>query len=401
MVKEATTLGGAGYNVTVLGVHNHGPSVAIDSGLLAGAPFRVEALDLLPGHGVASFHRRLKQRLWRDVAERWGWKTIHAVGPATALLAHARRFPADLTIVHNEIAHWAGLRLLAAGRKVAADFEDWHSEDLLPADRAGRPLPLLRRIENDLLHSARYTSTTSAALADALHSRYGGKRPVVITNSFPLQRDPRTLRPAPTAGVRYVWFSQTIGPGRGLEPFLTAWSRTIQKSRLTLLGECRADFRAQLLTLVPAAKRAQVEFLPSVPPGQLPSEIAHHDVGLALEDSAIVNRDLTITNKILQYLNAGLAVAASDTAGQREVLARSPQVGVLIRLDDPIATAQALDDLAANRNRLRSRQLTARQLAEEVYCWEREEPRLLALVKTALGQSGTHLPDNRKTGSRA
>src|SRR5690606_12231108 len=108
--------------------------------------------------------RRARVRLARDLASRGGPATIHALGPAAALLRAARARPADLTIVHNEIAHWAGLRLLDAGRRVAADIEDWHSEDLLPADRVGRPLDLLRRTERDLLHRAAYVTTTSESL---------------------------------------------------------------------------------------------------------------------------------------------------------------------------------------------------------------------------------------------
>jgi len=46
--------------------------------------------------------------------------------------------------------------------------------------------------------------------------------------------------------------------------------------------------------------------------------IAEHDIGFAGETPSIRSRDLTATNKILQYLLAGLAVVASDTAGQRE-----------------------------------------------------------------------------------
>ena len=384
VVKEANTLSLAGHAVTVLRVRNHSPSDAVDATLLADAPFRSEAIDLLPGHGPASFGRRLAQRLWRDAAAHLGWKTIHALGPASALLARARTVQADLTIVHNEISLWVGTHLLAQGRRVAADIEDWHSEDLLPEHRIGRPLELLRRIEKDLLRSCAYTSTTSEALADALHARYGGKRPHVITNSFPLQPNPRPSRRADPAEPSFFWFSQTLGPGRGLESFVAAWTLTKHPSKLVLLGEDRSSYRTTLCDLVPAARRSKIEFLPLVAPEKLPAEIARHDVGLALEDRSIVSRDLTITNKILQYLNAGLAVVASDTAGQREVLALSPEAGVIVDLTDPAGTAKTLDRLLADRAALAARQAAARRLAEDVYCWEREAPRLLALVETAL-----------------
>ena len=173
-LKEAETLGRAGYDVTVLAVRNHAASEITDRDLLQGAPFRHESVDLLPGFAtgrVTVFQRRLLLWAARRAAAKTGLATIRALGPAGALLRRARRLPADLTIVHNEVPHWVGTRLLDDGRRVAADFEDWHSEDLLPAQRAQRPLGLLRRVEQTLLTQAVHTTTTSHALAAALHGQ--------------------------------------------------------------------------------------------------------------------------------------------------------------------------------------------------------------------------------------
>ena len=380
VVKEATTLGRAGYDVTVLGLRHHRPSIEQDRALLAAAPFTHHQIDLLVG--PAAWLRRASIRLARERARRGGPASIHALGPAAALLRAARRHPADLTIVHNEVPHWVGVRLLGDGRRIAADIEDWHSEDLLPADRAHRPLDLLCTTERTLLHRALYTTTTSHALADALHGRYGGHRPHVLANAFPLQPDPR--RGPPGHPPAFFWFSPTLGPGRGLESFFAAWQLTRRPSRVVLLGEARGDYARHLLASLPAGRRAAVSFLPLVAPADLPSLIARHDLGLALEEPSILNRDLTITNKILQYLNAGLAVVASDTAGQREVLARAPAAGVIVQTAAPSRFAAALDALLADPAALQERQRAARRLAEETYCWEREAPRLLALVEHAL-----------------
>lgn len=376
VLKEATTLGLAGHDVRVLNVRNHAPSVAIDAGLQRDAPFRVESLD-----GLAR-SARLRGRLAREAVRRLGWQSPEALGPCSALLRRARAANADLTIVHNEVAHVIGTQLVADGRRVAADLEDWHSEDLLPADRAHRPLRLIRETEAFLLRHAVHTTTTSHALAAALHQRHGGRRPHVITNSFPLQPCPVAHGPGETPA--FFWFSQTIGPGRGLESFLAAWSRTVLPSRVVLLGDVRPEYRAALQQLLPADRRAALAFLPPVTPAELPALIARHHVGLALEDAVIRNRDLTITNKILQYLNAGLALVASDTAGQREVLAHAPDAGVIVDAAQTDAFAAQLDALLRDQDALVLRQRAARSLAKAVYCWERETPRLLALVDAAL-----------------
>ena len=387
VVKEADTLGRAGHNVTVLAVRNHAPSEIFDAELLRDAPYRRVTVDTIPsgaGFSASALFHRLTQSLARRATQTLGWQTPRTLGPVNALLRRARTLPADLTIVHNEVSHHVGLRLLAEGRRIAADIEDWHSEDLLPSDRLARPLRLIRGIEHGLLHRAVHTTTTSPALADALHARYRGTRPHVIANSFPLQ-PPAPARSATGGPPSFFWFSQTLGPGRGLEPFLAAWARTRHPSRLVLLGETRSGFDAAVLARLPAAFRSRVTFLPLVSPAELPALIARHDIGLALEHAFIVSRNLTITNKILQYLNAGLAVVASDTAGQRAVLTHSPAAGVIVETHATTAFAAILDTLLADRAALAARQHAARRLAETVYCWEREAPRLLSLVDAALG----------------
>lgn len=382
--KEAAALGSAGYDVTVLTPRNHAPSEPFDVALSAGAPFRRLPLDFVPGFGTSPwriFLRLLRHRLTREAARRFPWKSLHALGPVSPLLAAARAHPADLTIVHNEVPHEIGVRLLSAGRRVAADLEDWHSEDLLPEARRHRPIQLLQANERALLHRAAYVSTTSEVLADTLQARYGGRRPAVITNSFPLGpvSSPPSGRPP-----RLLWFSQTIGPGRGLEAFVAAWSLTRSPSELTLLGEDSSGFAAGLRRGISDSHQSRLHLAPLVAPVALSGFIAQHDIGLALEHSDPASRDLTITNKILQYLNAGLVVVATPTAGQREVLARSPQAGIFLDLAAPADQNAARLDALFIEPALATRQRAARHLAESVYCWEREAPRLVALVTAAL-----------------
>ncbi len=379
-LKEAGALGTAGHDVTLLTVSESPELDALELTLTAGAPFKHESVGRNLGR-LTRLQQRVATRLAVQ-ATAAGFECLRALGPVAALRERARAFAADLTIVHNEIPHWIGVDLLARGRRVAADFEDWHSEDLLPADRRGRPLGRMRELERTLLQQATYVSTTSQALSSALVERYGGRPPIVVTNSFPLQPDPRT--PTTPASPAFFWFSQTIGPGRGLEEFLAAWQRTTQPSRVVLLGQIRGAFAEELLNRLPDTLRPRLEFLPLVAPAELPGVIARHDIGLALEQAAIRNRDLTITNKILQYLNAGLAVVASETRGQREVMARAPQAGIVVDLAETTALTVALDNLLKDPARLAAMGRAARQAAVDHYCWEKEAPKLVAHVAAVL-----------------
>jgi glycosyltransferase involved in cell wall biosynthesis len=387
VLKEATTLGAAGFDVTVMSISVQERFERLDRELMRSLPFRRVTLDYAASNSAARFADFIQRgSTWaaRRLCSGLGIETAQALGPASALLRLARSFPADLTIVHTEIPTWAAEHLIGSGRRVAVDVEDWYSEDLLDADRKGRPLKLLRHAEEFALNRAVYSSATSQSMADALVAAYHCPPPVVIRNSFPLQARSRLDAPEVSPVPRFIWFSQTIGPGRGLELFLAAWARTTQPSNVFLLGDERPGYREKLLGRLPAARRGDLHFIRPVTPEELPSKLAEFDIGLALEPHRPVNRNLAITNKILQYLNAGLAVVATDTAGQKEVMDAAPDCGLLIAAHETTEYAARLDSLLGDRDRLRTAQLAARAAAEREFCWEKETPRLLAAVEQAL-----------------
>jgi len=237
-------------------------------------------------------------------------------------------------------------------------------------------------MEKTLLNESAYCSTTSGALADALHAACGGTKPSVITNSFPIE--PVTVSREIGRIPSLLWFSQTVGPGRGLETFIQSWDQTSAPSRLVLLGETNAQYHSHLLSLISYKDKSSVVFIPPCTPGDLPTQIARYDIGLALEEPTPPNRNLTITNKILQYLNAGLAVVATNTAGHREVFSHGPGAGITGDIEDTANFAAHLDKLLVDRAGLSERKAAARRLAESKYCWEREAPRLQQLVEKAL-----------------
>jgi glycosyltransferase involved in cell wall biosynthesis len=387
VVKEATTLGAAGYDVTVMSISVQARFERKDRELMRGLPFKRVTIDYAADNWrarTADFVQRAATWGARRLCSEFELETAQTLGPAAALLGFARSFPADLTIVHTEIPIWAAQHLIRDGRKVAVDVEDWYSEDLLFADRQSRPIQLLRKAEAFALQHAAYSSATAQSMADALAGAYRCPAPLVLRNSFPLQLHSRADTPPREGPPRFIWFSQTIGPGRGLELFFAAWAKTTHPSQVYLLGDERPDYREKLLGRLPPARRGDVHFIPLVTPEQLPNKLAEFDIGLALEPRWPLNRNITITNKILQYLNAGLAVVATDTAGQQEVMRAAPDSGLLITAHETTEYAERLDALLGDRARLRATQLAARAAAVREFCWEQETPRLLAAVARAL-----------------
>lgn len=376
--KEANTLAAAGYDVTILTVWTSAGKRESDKAFLHHPAVKYKAgLNLIPGE-ISSWRRfyfRVRGRLEREAHRLFNTNTPWALGPAPGrMTALALREKADLYIGHTEFGVIVGNRLLERHCRVAFDIEDWYSRDYLGAFR---PVALLEMEERKALAHGIYSTFPSLAMATAMKEAFkGSKKTEVIYNGFPLAENPGF---AAGANSSLVWFSQTIGPGRGLETLLEALKLTRTPLELHLVGECVEGFDKQLESSFPRKKGHQLFIHAAVEHAHLPVIIARHRIGLAIEKSQPQSRNKTITNKILQYLQAGVQVLATATDGQQEVAAFFPGVRV-VPTDDPAAWAAGIESLLCSEP---DREATRRSF-EERFSWEAQEKKLLDLVENAL-----------------
>jgi glycosyltransferase involved in cell wall biosynthesis len=393
--KEAAALAGAGFDVEILGAWTNAALAERDQELLRCCRFVfTPVVDFAMPTPAAKLRRqalRIQNKAGQWAYRSCGFASRWQLGSAyPALRRAAVRRPADLYIAHSEPALAVAADLHRHGRRVAVDMEDWFSEDLLPAARRNRPLGLIRRLEAELVTQGAFASCASRAMSRALAQEFGCRPPAVIYNAFAwaerraldgLRKD-RADRRCPSIH----WFSQTIGPGRGLEDLLAALSQVTHPAEIHLRGNPVAGFEIWLADRTPEAWRGRIFVHGIVPNQELLSRIAEHDIGFAGEMKFCRNRDLTVTNKLLQYLLAGLAVVASDTAGQREVAAQAGEAVLLYPSGEPGALASQLNAFLESPERLSRAKAAALAAAEQIFCWERQEPVLLEGVSRALGQ---------------
>ncbi len=391
-IKEAEALARAGHDVTVFGVWFDSRHAERDEALVADRAWRfhpvVDGRPNSAAHRRRWFRFRLQHRLAKSLYTRTGIMLPDSLGYAVGrIAAHALRHPADLSIFHSEGGLWVADRLRRRGRRVGMDFEDWFSRDLIPEVRRGRPIVEIAALEQALLRHAAYTVTTSHALATALAEVGGAPKPAVIYNSFPLA-DATVAATGrdrvDSSRVSLHWFSLVLGAGRGLETLAAALHEVPAGIELHLRGDGPADYQTQLRSLLPERHRAHVYFHPTVPNTELPARIAQHDIGLALEPRTPPNKNLTVSNKMFQYLNAGLAVVASDTAGQREVLAQAPAAGAIFPADNPQSLGNVLRHYVEEPAILAKTRRAARLAADERFSHEHQEHRYAELVAAAL-----------------
>lgn len=406
VVKEADALAAAGFDVHVLGGAYIGELKRRDMDLAAGRRWKYRAAYDLAENAVARLLLKAQRRCglfwWSKLGMANAWQIFYGTGNIRRAVA---KLDADLTIVHWEAALPGVMAQLRRGRPVGVDMEDWFSEDLLPSARSSRPIDLLASFEKQLLTEGVHSTCTSAAMADALVARYGCRRPVVIRNVFPAnEREamdgewkdraglpnlcPRNLPEAPRpadAPVSIHWYSQTIGPGRGLEELFEASRNLSGEFEIHLRGDC-VKYSAWLESIIDNRLRQRVHLHPLVHNNELLSRIAEHDIGFAGEKSAPPSRDLTITNKFFQYLQGGLAVVASATSGQKEGAREAEGAVSLYPPGDVDSLRESLQQLIDNRPKLDAMRAAAWEAGARL-CWENEAPKLVEAVERCFGRA--------------
>jgi glycosyltransferase involved in cell wall biosynthesis len=390
VLKEAITLGDAGYNVEVIGGWFDETLKARDQELLSRLNVNfTPAVDFVEKNGPLRLISRVRRKVGEIAHVAGGLENEAQLGIfVPALRRAASNSAANLLIAHSEPAMAA---VTTAARKrerrrVGVDMEDWFSEDGTAEAKRLRPVRLLRSLERSLLTRGAHTSSPSHSMSEALAREFDCNAPTVIYNAFEWS-DRRVLdgqvkdRRNPRLPSIH-WYSQTIGMGRGLEDLFAALPHLRYEAEIHLRGNPTTDFN-KAMSEVPRSWRDRIFIHALVKNDELLSRIAEHDIGFAGEMKHCRSRDLTVTNKILHYLLAGLAVVASDTAGQREISERAPEAVLIYASGDSHALANHLNLLLSFPERLQAAKASALSAAQQTFCWERQAPLLLRSIETA------------------
>jgi glycosyltransferase involved in cell wall biosynthesis len=394
MLKAADALVEDGYEVRVIATRHEPWATETDADVGSRRSWKAEVIDYRRAASGATYW-------WTGARYRSARALAGACGPARIPLAVVSR---AFSRVHTELVRaiaadpgdliyggtTGALAAIAeaagrSGTPYAVDLEDFHSGE---TSGPGAPLvdALAARIERAVLAGAAFVTTSSEAIASAYAER-DGVRSTVIENTFALPpRAPDVSRIDPER-LRVYWFSQTIGPGRGLEDAILALGRAGVAAHLALRGRPQPGYLDALTVLAAAhAPRVDVVHLPPAPPDAMVDCARGYDVGLALEQMTPLNRQLCLTNKAFTYILAGMAVAITDTPGQHALGADLGRAAALVPAGDVAALAAAFARWAGDPAELDCAKRTAWTAATRRWHWEHplERGKLLALVREAL-----------------
>lgn len=389
VLKEAQTLQAAGHEVTVFALHT--PGVTIEREVLA--------------DGVKVV-RVARSPLWK-LRKRKG----AAAGGAGAAIAPngpiGRMSPTRqvLRIAARLWTHFGLFRRMATHR---ADVVHAHDVNTLPTAWLAARLTgarivydaheistsregytsfrnLVGSVERFLMPRVDGLITTTDARAKFFARAYGIPRPLVLQNRprFSIAAPSRRIREE--LGLKAAWpivlYQGGLQQGRGLERLVRA-AAAVEEAYFVLIGGGR--LAPELIRLAADLKLGErVFFIPTVSLADLPAYTASANIGVQPIENTCLNHFTTDSNKLFEYLIAGLPVIATDLPEIRRIVSEH-DIGLLVRSGDEQQLIAGLTRLVKDPllcARLRENALqSARRLN-----WEQQEHLLVKLYRNVLG----------------
>ncbi|WP_146203017.1 glycosyltransferase [Silicimonas algicola] len=376
-MKEADTLHMSGYDVEVIATKLADFVEPRDQSIMAAAPWRLKRV---------TFDNRWLWRLGRSLqivarllrtftpSRRLDMLALSPMSRHLVRAASARS--ADLFIAHYPAALPAAAAAARRhGTQYAYDAEDFHLGEWPDDPAYDTERRLVHAIEGRYLPSCAYVTAASPLIAEALVETYGIEPPHVVLNVFPRSQAPAAPTTQGSAAPRpsLYWFSQTIGPNRGLECAVRAIGLSAYRPHLYLRGTPAVGYVAQLEKIAgETGAQGRVHVLPPASPDQMENLAAHHDLGLASEVPVSRNREVCLTNKLFSFLLAGLPPLMSATPAQRRFAAESGLADLVYPVDDAPALAALIDRLLSAPDGLASLREQIWRLGQERYNWDVE-----------------------------
>jgi glycosyltransferase involved in cell wall biosynthesis len=376
--KQAAALTDAGAHVTMVSIDIEPPPDLIDSG------YDVRLVDPSPSSAprlgqediwwplrvvVNLTYTRIRER--RFLARRSSF--VHPYEPELydAIMA------AQPDVIHAYDSYTLPVAIRVkreTGARVVYDLLDL-STDVDYLDERTRRAHRVAQAES--IGEADAVITVCEPLADILHARHGICRPTVVYNA-PARIMPSTgyvHSPVRLLFQGGFWFN------RNLEALIQAMGTLRGRATLALQGF--GGVERELNALVSALRLGDVvTFLPPAPPLCLVESAWEHDVGVITYKADSLNLQNAVPNKLMDYLGAGLALAASDLPGHRSVL-EGTGAAVFIDPSSSETIAEGLSQLVADPARIAQMKRAALETAER-YAWPVQAKRLIEVYQSVL-----------------
>lgn len=235
-------------------------------------------------------------------------------------------------------------------------------------------------IEKKLMPRADATITTTEMRAKFFSRAYGIPRPIVLQNRPSYYELIPSKRIRDELSLNESWpivvYQGGFQAGRGLDMFVRA-AQVIQNVYFVLIGSGRLEDKLKKLVSELGVSH-KVKFIPMVPLLELPDYTGSADIGVQPLQNTCLNHYSTDSNKLFEYVLAGLPVIATNFPEISKIV-NQYQVGLLT--DDNLEGLTSVIKKLVNEPQLREKYKENALKARRELCWESQETYLLDLYE--------------------
>jgi glycogen synthase len=273
----------------------------------------------------------------------------------------------------------------ATGAALVFDSHEIWWEQLAPGIAPDEWIHFYRELQRELMPSVDRMLTVCESIADWFTEFHRMPKPAVVRNSIELVSGfTPDISARPEDRPVEVLFHGGYSINRGLEELIEAASM-LKNARLAFRGF--GVLEPKLRSIV-EERRLQhvVRFEEAVPMSDVVTAASASDIGVIPYKPVCLNNRFSTPNKLFEYMNAGVAVAASDLPEIARIV-RGEQIGALFDPMDPTSIANAINELASDRQRLAEMRRRSRRAAELRHHWGVDEQVLLQIYRELLPRS--------------
>lgn len=345
--KEAKTLAGAGYNVTLIGWQRFGEAPEYESTpyydirrIKLRAPFEKKVIFYLPIWWTLAFYRLLKE----------DWDIIHAADFDTYLPA----------LIAAKIKR----------KRIVYDIFDFYADQV--------PLPTIiwkcvAKIDTSLMRSADAVIVVDQSRLRQI-GREGDETVHIIYNSPQDESISLTDRSLNRGGVPFtIFFAGVLTQGRDFETVIRA-AKEVGDIQIDLAGfGCDEDKVRSM-----SERESHVTFLGRLPYNEVIRRTLQSDLLFALYDPGVPNNRYASPNKLFEAMMCGKPILVSDETSMAEIV-RKEDCGVVVPYRDVSAIKHAIRMLRSDPTLCKRLGENGRRAYETKYSWGIMEGRLLHL----------------------
>lgn len=227
------------------------------------------------------------------------------------------------------------------------------------------------------LRAADLVVAVSDGIADELRQMYGVDKPLVVRNCAPIKPlvESRKLREkiGGDSSRPIILYQGGFALGRGLEEIIEG-AKEVPQADFVLMG-LGVSYKAKIKKIVEESGLSNVFILPNVRMEELWIYTQSADIGLVMTQPVCKSYKLSMSNKIFEYMVAGIPIVAS-TIESHQHLARETGALELVDPYDPQDIALAINRLLESPERMKQMGINARKWAERKYNTSKEMEKL-------------------------